>query len=101
MGARKEVEVLEDWKVVCVDGLNWQVYQFAEVKKAGGTTAMEWKALPSYHGTLESAVKAIWRKLPKNMKAERKTLSQAYKMLEELSDKISESARKFNEGVKA
>lgn len=101
MGARKEVEVLDDWKVVCVDGLNWQVHQFAEVKKSNGTTAMEWKALPSYHGTLESAVKAIWRKLPKNMKEERKTLSQACKTLEELSNKISESARKFNEGVKA
>lgn len=101
MGARKEVEVLDDWKVVCVDGLNWQIHQFAKVKKANGTTAMEWKALPSYHGTLESAVKAIWRKLPKNMKAERKTLSQACKTLEELSDKVAESARKFNEGVKA
>lgn len=101
MGARKEVEVLDDWKVVCVDGLNWQVHQFAEVKKANGTTAMEWKALPSYHGTLESAVKAIWRKLPKNMKEERKTLSQACKTLEELSDKVAESARKFNEGVRA
>ena len=101
MGAKIEVEVLEDWKVVCSDSLNWQVYQFAEIKKSDGTTAMEWKPLPSYHGSLENAVKAIWRKLPKSMKAERKTLSQVCKTLKELSDKVSESAKKFNDGVRA
>lgn len=62
---RTEIIVNERFKIVHVDSLNWQVFEFREIKDKGSTTRAgesDWIALPAFFGYPEHAIEWIARK---------------------------------------
>lgn len=41
------------------NGLCWELFEYREVRKADGTTAMEWKSCETYPTSLEQAVRKV------------------------------------------
>lgn len=54
---RTEIEI-GNLRIVRVDSKNWQLFEYRSVDKRDGSVAEEWVALPSFHGTLLSALEA-------------------------------------------
>ena len=62
---RTEIPVDERYKIVHVDALNWQVYEYREIKESHKTTRAgesDWVALPAFFGCPEHALEWLARK---------------------------------------
>lgn len=94
------VDVTKNYQLRCIDGLNWQVYQYREVeirenKKPTGKKKMEWVPLQSYHGTVESGVKSIAKNYLKGdeFKNDRVSLKEFISSLEKVKREIGKYAK--------
>ena len=95
-----EIDVCEGFKLRAVDNLNWQVFEYREVKKKDGGEAKEWIALPSYHAKVSTAVLWIFDYLPKSRGADRKNLKELIKELNAVATDVGKHANKFQKAMK-
>lgn len=49
--------VLDDWKLVRVDQMNWQVFERREVKPKDGPPRVDWVGLPAFFGDIGHAAR--------------------------------------------
>lgn len=96
----REVIVTDEYKIVAIDPMNWQVYRFKEVNQKDGTTEKKWVALASYHPDIKGAVSAIFKMTPKTSRAKRKDLKQFLEELEALTKRVEKAADKMSKAVK-
>lgn len=97
-----EIEITDDFKAVCSDGLNWQVWQRKDVAvrkdgKPTGKHEKKWVPLPSYHGDLRYAVAWVLKNLPKEMAGEKRSLKSFLAEYEELISRIEKVAKDYAE----
>ena len=95
----REIDVCEGFQLRTVDNLNWQVFEYREVKKKDGGAAKEWIALPSFHGKLSTAVLWIFDYLPKSRSADRKNLEELIKELNAVAADVGKHANKFQKAM--
>ena len=96
----REIDVCEGFQLRTVDNLNWQVFEYREVKKKDGGAAKEWIALPSYHAKLSTAVLWIFDYLSKSRSADRKNLKELIEELNAVAADIGKHANKFQKAMK-
>lgn len=96
----REIDVCEGFKLCAVDNLNWQVFEYREVKKKDGGAAKEWIALPSYHAKVSTAVLWIYDYLPKSRNADRKNLKELIEELNAVAADVGKHVSKFQKAMK-
>lgn len=101
-----EIEITDDFRAVCSDGLNWQIWQRKDVavRKDGKPTGgheMKWVPLPSYHGDLAHAVAWTLLNIPKEMSGARRSLKSFLREYGELVDRIEKVANSYAEAKMA
>lgn len=89
---RTEILLHDEWKVVRIDSMNWQVHQLREiketkkpgVKKRAGEIG--WVALPAYFGSLPAAAGYVYDKLPD--KAGKRNVKQLINFMKSEREKV-------------
>lgn len=100
------VEVIDGYELRSSDGMNWQVFQYRELKPRGKykdrAEDSGWVALPSYHATVPAGVQWIADHIPKSAKNRdaRKTLDQFLEDYAKIKTSITKSANKMAKAVK-
>ena len=67
---RTEIQLHDNWKVVRIDSMNWQVFQLREIKEShkpdtkSRAGEIDWVGLPAYFGTVAAAAGFVYDKLP-------------------------------------
>lgn len=95
---RTEIQLHDEWKVVRIDSMNWQVFQLREikesnkpgVKKRGGE--IDWVALPAYFGTVAAAAGYVYDKLED--KAGKKNIKQLMDFMKREREKMVKAVEK-------
>ena len=57
------VKINENWQVVRVNPLNWQIQELVEAEKRDGTKTMEWTTGGNFFGSLIGAINALPSKM--------------------------------------
>ena len=94
---RTEIQLHDDWKVVKIDSMNWQVCQLREIKennnpKAKRAGEVDWVAMPNYFGTVQDAAGFVHDHLAD--KAGRKNLEEFTAFMAKERKKVVDAVRK-------
>lgn len=55
----RSIRVTDTYEIRRCDSLNWQVWRYKEAEKGKSKGEMEWVRLPSFHGSVRSALQWI------------------------------------------
>jgi len=95
---RTEILLHDDWKVVRIDSMNWQVHQLREIKensdpkKNKRAGEVDWVAMPNYFGTVQDAAGFVHDRLAD--KAGKKNLEEFTTFMAKERKKVVDAVRK-------
>lgn len=94
------IRVTDDYELRVVDALNWQVYEFKEVKHKDGTKSVDWVGTGNYFTRLDGAIEWIWHQLPrKRQNGTLVTLQDALKAIRGMLAEVRECADRIERAV--
>lgn len=97
-GDRAEIVVSERYKVVRIDSLNWQVFEFREIKNKQRAGQKDWVALPRFYGKLTDALAGIARHGNSDACGSM-TLDEAVRAIEKSNERLAREIEKAVSGM--
>ena len=95
MAEKTEITINDEWKMVHVDSMNWQVFQKREMGKSNNPNLnhrageVDWVALPAFFGKPDGAARYVLDHMGDN--AGKKTLREFVNLMKAARDEITKA----------